>query len=290
MTAWAEFDEKPYETLFALELARPASPPYSPGQRDEYYLGFDAAFDVPLRAIRGRFPHLVSSGWPGLSGFPLSELDHLPERTWRRLRKLRFNFFVQYKRPERVSGHRGAEWNSWGKPYYRYEITPHQQAALARIDQTSGDRAAVVYAAAVFLEMDYLYRLAKSGNIIAKSNIARVSQMTDHERFTYVSPGGCGFAHSEPKEVKGPAFQEILRDGLEQERLPFRDHIIKTAQIIEASLEDNLEKHNFSTARQAVLFLSGMGSGDVEVGTIAHALATIEAFSGVFNVSLYAIG
>ena len=66
--------------------------------------------------------------------------------------------------------------------------------------------------------------------------------------------------------------------------------MIQTAQIMEASLEDNLEKRIFDTARRTVIFLSSMESREVEVGTIAHALATIEAFSDAFNVSLYAIG
>ena len=289
MTKRAEFEEKTYEKYFGHELARRTAVPYSPGQRAEFHLGFDEAFRLSLWTIRDLFPNLPSSRWPRLSGFPLSELDHLPERISRQLPQFRFNFFVQYKRPERVSGHRGAEWNSWGCPYYRYGITTHQQAALVRIDQTSGDRAAVVYASPAFVENHYLFQLVQSGSIVAKSNIAPVRQMTGHARFTYVSPGGVGIAHSEPKAVKGPALEVILRDALEQEGLPFRNHIIETAQIIEASLEDNLEKRIFSTARQAVIFLSGKESGEVKVGTIVHALATIEAFSDVFNVSLYAI-
>ena len=289
MPKQAEFEEKTYEKYFGHELARRTRATFSAGQCAEFHLGFDEAFQVPWWAIQYLFPHLLPRIWSRLPGFALSELDDLAERIGQLLPPFRLNFFVQYKRPEHVSGRRGAEWKSWRRPYYRYGITAHQQAALLRIDQTSGGRAAVVYASPAFVENDRLFTLAESGGIIAASNIAPVKQMNGHARFTYVNPGGEGFAYSKPEKVTGPAFEEIMLSALEQEGVQFRDHIIRTAQDMEASLEDDLGKRIFVTARKAVVFLSGMENGEIEAGTIANALATIEAFCDAFDVSLYAI-
>jgi hypothetical protein len=61
--------------------------------------------------------------------------------------------------------------------------------------------------------------------------------------------------------------------------------------LIEKSLERDQEgRQTLDTARRALLFIAGVES---EVGapeSFLHALATLEAFSDSFNVSMYAIG
>lgn len=283
----AEFEEKTYEKHFALELAKHAKLIFSPGQVTEADLGFDDSFEVPLCRMCKLFPHLLPGMWLRLPGISLSKLQHL---TGRELPQLRSNFIVQYKRPELVIGPRAAEWNSWHCPYYRYQIKAEQQSKLVRVDQISSGRAAVVYASPAFVENDRLYSLVLKCKIIAESNIVPVNQMNGHTRFSYVDPGGFGFAHSEASKVSGPTFEQIMQKALKQEGVQFWEHIIKTAQDIESSLEDDRGKSTFNKVRRAVVFLAGMEDGEDEAGSIAHALVTIAAFSEAFDVSVYAIG
>ena len=206
MTKWAEFAKKTYEKYFSQQIARATNVTFSPGTVNEFHLGFDEAFLVP-----GSIGHMLRTKfllhpffWR--NGVRLTEVDEFVQEVGERLPNFKFNFFVQYKIPELVSGNRGAEWNSWERSYYRYRLKAHQQDALAQLQLTAGQRAAVAYASAAFLTSEDLFKFVKSERVVQESNIASAGRMTGHTRYTYVSRGGNGMAHSEAQEIEGPAF------------------------------------------------------------------------------------
>ena len=307
MTKRAEFEEKTYEKFFACELNRRVKEYYPPGQREESHLGFDDAFLLSEWSLFRLFPYLVLPcrgyrrifslfGFPlwmrheHLPGIQISEIDHLPDDMIAKLPRVLFNFFVQYKRPEYVAGRRAAEWSSWHRPYYRYNLKPHQQAALSRVAQASAGRAAVVYAAPTFVEHALLCKYVESRNIVARSNIAPVEQMDGHKRFTYISPGVKGCAHSEPKDVEGRTFEQIMARAFDQDAVPFRDHMIRTSTAIEKSVEGDPEGRDLlEAARAAILSLEDEETADSTGEGLAHALITTQAFSDAFNVGVYMI-
>lgn len=290
MVETAHFEEKTYEKYFGHELVGRFTNSFSPGQRAEFSLGFDEAFDLPWLFLASNFRYLLKSLWRPLSGIGLQDLDHIAEEISKDLPPYRFNFFVQYKRPEYVAGHRGGEWPSWGEPYFRYDLTTHQQEALEKLHVASSGRAAVVYASPAFWTSEELFDAAAKKRVIKKSNIAKAETLAGHGRYSYVSEGGFGVAHSEPKEIRNPTFEELSQSAVDQPEISFRDHMLKAADSIERSLDDHRSRVTFERAKKAMI--STVAAEDVEVPSegFVSAILTIEAFCDAFAVEFYAVG
>jgi hypothetical protein len=167
-----EFKEKPYEKYFSHEIARLTNVSFSPDQCDENFLGFDDAFLLPFEYLLSIAPYVRRSRHLHRSGIVLRELDHLAEKVVERMPPFRFNLFVQYKRPEYLRTRGAREWSHWHAAYYRFEITPHQQRLLERLDAASHGRAATVYASPAFRSSSDLWRFAESEKILDNSNVA----------------------------------------------------------------------------------------------------------------------
>lgn len=291
MTQSAEFEEKTYEKYFGHELVRGRLISFSPGQRAENALGFDEAFDVPWHIFLWRFRQLMPRPWSRLSGIDRDEINKLAKDLSDYLPDFRFNLFVQFKRPEYVSGPRGAERADWQCAYYRYLISTDQQKTLERLFSISTGRAAVVYASPALWTKADLFDAAAKRAVIARSNIVSVDKLAGHGRFTYVKPGGHGKAYSEPVDIESPDIDGVIEGGMRQDGLPFNQHIKRAARQIEDAVKDEESAEQLlDLARLAIL-------GDGEVATASassesfwFALATIEAFSDAFDVSFYAMG
>ena len=237
MPAQAEFEEKTYEGYFCSELARVTKLSFPPGQRAEAYLGFDVAYSVPWQDIP--WPH--SPFWPIARieeyGFSLHDLTHVLQERYARLPDVKFNLFIQFKRPERIVGHRGAEWFYWNEPYYRYDIMAHQQRLLSALDAESGNRATVIYASPAYIEFAMLFDFARQDRTIAESNIAPVARLQNHSRYTYVEPGSRGMACTEPEDIEGPSFNEIMGAAGGSEPQSFVEHLLWTSKTIRREFE-----------------------------------------------------
>lgn len=287
MVQVAEFEEKTYENFFGSEVVRLVRDHFSPGQIDESTLGFDGSFFIPFFCRNIHFSRLFPRWLGRFPGIILSDLDYITDVIDRDLPQHRLNLFVQYKRPEYVLGHRAAEWNCWQRPYFRYALTDHQQKALERLEQESNGRAAVVYASPAFWKSSELYERARFRRVVADSNIAQVSAMTGHSKFTYTNSGAAGIAHSEPEQVNGLSLQEILNRGLKNEKLPLTAHIIATSKAIQSVFEnDDIGMQLLESAKAAELYNSGLDEESLSEQFV-KALATIAAFTNVTNVQLY---
>ncbi len=291
MTQTAEFEEKTYEKYFGHELVRGRLISFSPGQCAENALGFDEAFRVPWYIFYRRFMHLMPRPWSSLSGIDRDEINELAKDLSDHLPEFRFNLFVQFKRPEYVSGLQGKERADWQRAYYRYLISKNQQKTLERLHSISAGRAAVVYASpALWTKFDLFDAVAKKA-VIARSNIVSVDKLTGHGRFTYVSPGGHGKAYSEPEDIRSPLLEEVIETGMRQDGFPFNKHIQLAASQIEGAVEgDEDARELLNLARTALLSDTKGGLAGESSESFSFALATIEAFSDAFGISFYAIG
>ena len=283
---FVKFKEKTYEKFFAIEVGRHTRRTFSPDQYDESFLGFDDAFHL-------RFDLLYSYGIVRRrrrskriqDGITISEIDDSLAKIASHFPRFRFNLFIQYKRPEYVKSPNAAEWTSWRKPYYRFDLTEHQQRLLERIAHRAANRAAVIYASPAFWRDEDLFEFAEAETVIQRSNIAHARLLAGHERYTYTDPGSKGRAYSDPEDVSGPTFSEILQASLASEALTFARHIKQAAQmVIDASREDSMTFSLLSHARLA------LGLREFTENSLADALVTLEAFSDAFHTSYIAIG
>lgn len=287
----AEFKEKTFEKYFGFELARLTNVTFSPDQCDEASLGFDDAFLLPWELLRLRLPHLRRRRWARMNGLRISEIDMVGDEISRRMPPFKFNLFVQYKRPEYLSRSSAAERSCWNCPYFRYLTTPHQQALLAQIEIQSNGRAATVYASPAFWRSDDLWNRVHAQSVVAESNIVNVGRLNGHGRFSYRSAGSAGKGHSDPVDIECPSIEQILDGGMRQDDLPFSRHIKRAARQVEDVVKsDDAAAQLLNRARLAILGYGEAGTVDVSSDSLSFALATIEAFSDVFDVSFYAMG
>ena len=281
----AEFKEKTYEKYFGYELARLTRIAYSPDQCDEALLGFDDAFYLPFPRLFSY--HLVSKRRrPRVQvGMAIADIDADLAKIASHFPPFRFNLFIQYKRPEYLRQPQASEWRSWRKPYYRFGLTPHQQKLLERIAARAAKRAAVVYASPAFWTGKELFDFASAERVVQQSNIAHAKALSGHERYTYVEPGSKGIARSDPEELSGPTFSEVLRAGLASDGLPFARHVKDAANLVIAAARE--DAHAYQRLIQA---RAALGLAEVNQDFLMNAMVTLEALSDAFDISYIAIG
>lgn len=190
---------------------------WSPGQVLEKVVGFDVALmvhDVSFWALHGYSAvpggaAVLRTWWPSMLARAALVLRPPP--------KFRLNVFLQYKRPEHLTGARCSEWSHWKAPYYRFFLTSHQQTALEACASSLGTNGLVAYGSPAFHKRADLFDHVEKRTLIANTHFARVSNLSGHERYTYVSASKPGQAHSEPVRIDPLNF-----DGHEPPRPPFR--------------------------------------------------------------------
>ncbi|MFH0806577.1 MAG: hypothetical protein V1885_02540 [Candidatus Brennerbacteria bacterium] len=200
----ATFEEKTYENYFNSELDRRTEIYFPWGQVQEGHLGFDSsAFSRSRRLWRG----LGHPFWffPPFGGIELQEIademeqflgieiDHVPT--------MKANLLFQYKKPEYITTHLGAEWRHWNAPYYRYDIYRKQQDLLMHIHSTFGTRALVLYASPAIHDVNDLVKAHIALQLLDRSNFKRASDLDSHERNTYIQAGTYSIACSEPERI-----------------------------------------------------------------------------------------
>ncbi|WP_068310485.1 hypothetical protein [Polycladidibacter hongkongensis] len=286
-----EFKEKTYEQYFNSELNTRNIVFYSPDQVDENHLGFDAAFRAPLRRLlsllfsHGCHTFYEHSMLGMLRGARIAEVNEWASDVADRMPPFKFNLFVQYKRPEFLNTSRAAQWAFWKKPYFRYNITEHQQKTLEKLEIKSQGRAAVLYASPAFWDTSTLWKHVKKRKVIKNSNIVRAGQLQGHSKYTYSSAGSLGIGHSEPEHIESISFEEIIRVGQEQYSYPFKRHIEKNAATILNLLEEDEGARFIFMRVQSALLIE-----DLSDGSFFSALNVIHVFCLAFDVNYYAVG
>lgn len=281
-----EFKEKTYEKYFSQEIARLTNISYSPDQCDENFLGFDDSFLLPLDHLLFIAPYVRRSRHLRRTGIVLRDLDYLTEEIIGRMPPFRFNLFVQYKRPEYLRSRGAREWSHWRAAYYRFDITPHQQLLLERLDAASHDRAATVYASPAFWSASDLWQFVEAEQILDNSNVSSAGCLTGHGCYTYVEPGHRGIGHSDPKDIESPSLRKIVAAGVENnESVGAKEHIINTAKIVRQAVgRDDETAMLLKQAEAPYLFDTPPRS------QLIQALTTLMAFSDAFAISSYMYG
>ena len=214
MPTFPNFEEKQFEGALNADLLASGRLIYPPGQVLEAAVGFDAAIYSNNPKFWALWGHTgIPTGLPiGHRWWPVlpSPLPSFPP--------FALNVFIQYKRPQYIGrrGWKAKEWKHWRQDYYRFAITPHQQTALEHCENSLGAMGIVAYSSPVFHQATDLYRHQAAGTLIDNSNFAKVSSLTGHGMYTYVSPGTSGIACSEPREIPHFDLLAEVRSALER--------------------------------------------------------------------------
>lgn len=198
-----EFEEKQYEHPLNNELAWKGRI-YNTGQVFENKIAIDAAIFSKSRKFWNLWSNPRKMKWR--SGTRIKrELWNLVEETWNsdKFPKFKFNLFVQHKRPEYISSPSGNEYYYWKQPYFRYDLTEHQQNILDRLEQRVSSNAIVVYACPSFWRFRNLWKFINERVLIENSNFVQPHRLHGHERYSFIRGGKDGQAFSQPAKVEG---------------------------------------------------------------------------------------
>lgn len=159
------------------------------GQVLEEILGYDAAAD-PKRE------HPI---WQ-LLAIPRPDGLRLMPEYWEEFRRPKreqlppspISLILQYKRPEYMQGARARQWPMWGAPYYRFNVVPHQQRVLKRLERAVGADVIVRYACPAFWRRTDFDRVRLGRTVIAESGFVSPASLSGHRVWTFDHPGADG--------------------------------------------------------------------------------------------------
>lgn len=206
-----DFEEKTFEAAANGELRLSSPQLYAPGQVAEGILGFDVATFQPANAPIWNYLQvagvaglrLLPNLWQGGNQAPLDV----------RLPSFVVSLIVQYKRAEYMFGGRSGQYAHWHSAYYRFKLDGPQQQTLARFEAAVGGHAVVRYGSPAFYQFNVLEQHTLNSRVLANTNFVPPRQLAGHEVWTYISPGGQGFANPRPEKIGAeswPRLQEVL--------------------------------------------------------------------------------
>ncbi len=288
----SQFEEKTYEQHLTSELVHSRQLFFPPGQVLEGIVGFDVALRTSKNAFWELFPHMYPWWHRILSMYPPGiQLRH---EWWERLEheithfpRFKFNCFIQAKRPNRMVKPSAAEFLSWNKPYFRYDTFASQQQALESLAQKTSGKAIVVYACPAFHTYKELWAAITTGQLIKQSNFCEIARLNGHGRYSFVSSGSRGIAHSDPTPIESRPFEQALealhnqdtRQNNQDTRQSNSAFLAETAETIASASEQLGELRQTYTALVATLFKETDSK-------LARSLAKIYSFQFVCNVQL----
>lgn len=193
-----DYEEKTFEGTLNQELVGASGLLFPPGQVLENDLGIDVGILTHHRAF-WRIWDLA----PPPMGVDLAQISWIRHRhPAPQLPSYRLNLFLQHKRPEFLSQRNSKEWSHWNKPYFRFAITPHQQATLEAGAKAVGADALVAYSCPALETAAKLFDAIETRTLVVNTNFVEVTRMTGHACYTFSEGGSSGVACSEPVEIE----------------------------------------------------------------------------------------
>jgi hypothetical protein len=223
----AEFEEKEYEIVFAIELASGRynrfGTIFSSGQVLEKIVGYDAAATPDeqsdiwrlLQLPRPPGVRLVPSMWnPGINPLP-HDLPHSP-----------VSLILQYKRPEFLSGSQARQWRLWNQPYFRFARSTDQHTVLRRLERSLGSDAIVRYAAPAFWRRGELEAAQLGRRVLVRSGFVSPNTIGRHRVWTYVRPGIAGRANPPTRPRPFESIDDIVAGLLRSQERRSTDLVV----------------------------------------------------------------
>jgi hypothetical protein len=300
LSFYSEFQERQFETCFTNELGHSGFAVWSPGQTEEYFLGFDGATWLPSYFLsRMKFPgflanrplHLLEmlNGPPGIVATSeyLNDWIKLQARTFP---PKAFNFFVQHKRPKQTT-QRGVCGEHWGQAYFEFGIDKHQQRRLQSLEDKLGKNGVVTYSCPSFLKTTDLWGHVDKHTVLDNTNFVGASKLSGHSRYSFIDPGHTGFANPEPSIISDSPIQERLSSAAENSDETFGSQIRYAAKCVESVMYEEQSSSSIlysDLVRRASEQLSTLRIDFEGRGSYLSSLLKVSAFC-VVNVTSWAL-
>lgn len=249
----AEFEEGEYRAPLFNQLET-TNLVWEPGQVFEKHIGIDRASwcaNLHLLSLHG---HACA---PKGVALPYYDWDYIwsARKKKKRLPSFRLNLFVQAKRPlygryaPKVLKDLGLV-----SPYWRFEITPHQQIALEKLDVNLKGRAIVCYACPAFHREATLHKWTVEPQMVENSTFPAVRKLTGHSAWNFSVPGTFGVANTEPSKIEARPLREQLGVLLNQRNVSdigVREELSELAEAVKSAVKSDSDDASFLQARFA---------------------------------------
>ena len=190
---------------------------WEPGQVFEQHIGIDHALFTTHAYL-----HSLHGYRTPLSGVVLSHYNW--DYIWgkrlsrKRMPSFRLNVFIRAKRPQYGRyAPKALREQGLTSPYWRFEITPHQQVALERLQANLKKRAIVCYACPAFHKESLLHKWTVEPRLVENSTFPDAAVLAGHSAWNYSEPGTRGIANVDPTYSDGPSFLEKVKFLIEQD-------------------------------------------------------------------------
>lgn len=228
-----EFEEPEYRGPLFNQL-HTSSLLWEPGQVFEKHVGIDHAMWTTHAYLHSLHGYSVPIEGAILARY---RWDYIWQHKKRRkkLPSFRLNVFIQAKRPQYGRyAPKALRDQGLKSPFWRFELTPHQQVALERLRANLKDKALVCYACPAFHKESLLHKWTITPKIVENSTFPDVSDLSGHSAWNFSQPGAKGVANAEPTPKDGPTFLERLNEMVERHPEPDQFNLADLLELADA--------------------------------------------------------
>lgn len=229
----AEFEEAEYRGPLFHQL-QSSNLLWEPGQVFEKHIGIDRALWTMHAYLHGLHGYSAPLAGVTMSHFNWDYIWAARGRK-KKLPSFRLNVFIQAKRPSYGRyAPKALRTHGLKSPYWRFEITPHQQNALERLANKLNGRAIVCYACPAFHKESALHKWTVEPRMVENSTFPDVRRLTGHVAWNYSEPGATGVANADPEPSDDGTIVERVAQMLEREQSQAADAIEELADLADA--------------------------------------------------------
>lgn len=213
----AEFEEAEYRGPLFHQL-QSSNLLWEPGQVFEKHIGIDRALWTMHAYLHGLHGYSTPLTGVTMSRFNWDYIWAARARK-KRLPSFRLNVFIQAKRPAYGRyAPKALRAHGLKSPYWRFEVTPHQQIALERLADKLSGRAIVCYACPAFHKEAMLHKWTVEPRMVESSTFPDVRRLKGHAAWNYSEPGARGVANADPEPSDDGALLARIARMVEREQ------------------------------------------------------------------------
>jgi hypothetical protein len=255
----SEFEETEFRGPLFNQLEKGNHLLWEPGQVFEKTIGIDRASFCLNSYLWNLHGYSCNLGGSILRGKPFHYIwsGSKPSKL---LPDFKLNLFIQAKR-SKYSSQSNTKLNPHiNGPYWHFDITPHQQLALEKLEEELSVDALVIYAAPVFHKQQELYNHTSNQTIVNNSTFPKASTLKGHSKWYYDRPGIVGVAN--------PNFDFSNEENLMQQ--------IQLKRAEEGSFKNDNGINNLQRISKAITSVVESRSNDFEATRFAYLSALID--------------
>jgi hypothetical protein len=183
--------------------------------------------------------------------------------------------------------------------YWKFPITPDQQAVLEVLARAVGTQGLVCYACAAFDRVTELYAHSRHGSVVDASTFPGVLTLRSHDAWYYNAPGTIGVANPDPQRIEEPAIGERISQLVSEQPAEARERGFEAnLKQLASSISDGLREAPGSPSSRMAVYFEALREIDLYVDFVQpsryvdaiRSYLIVALFAGLFRVQWHVLG